>query len=424
MNDIHVLKILETRNNFDKYSTFIRPVALTKYARQIYKDIGKWYDGDDSLVEVDWESFSEWFRVIQHPTYDIDDLGNYAKLFNRLERLDTDNAQYDQIMKGFIEREYATQMVGWLMEVAEGRLSAKHFTKLQHMLTLYDNDVHRVTAQEDALITDSIEELIEQVVGGKGLDWRLPEMNISAGPLRIGNSILIAAFTNVGKTTFALSEISHMIPQFDEGMECIYFCNEENGRQNKLRCMQAIIGATSQDIIEHPTKVIQAYNDYVETNGEVFKFYWDTRMTTRFIEDTLRQHNPGLIVIDQLWNVEGFQDSGTSTEMYTALAKWVRRIASIAPTMSLHQGDGTTNGQKFLEATQLYGSKVGMQGCMDAIITLGKEVGDTVDKTERGLYIPKNKLQGGPPPFDPTQKDQRWTVYIDESRCLYNSGLM
>ena len=423
MQDIHILKILELRSNYAKYVQFIHPFALSKYARQVFKDIRTWYDGNPDMDCVNWEGFSEWFRLIQHPTYEEELLTIYSELFTRLHTFDTEDVTYDQIVQGFIERDYATKMVEYLMGVVEGEKPAQHFKKLYQMLTGYDESINRVTEQEEALITESIEELLVQVVGETGLEWRLPELNISAGPLRVGNSIMLAAAPDSGKTTMALSEMSHMIPQLEEGQECIYLCNEENGRQNKVRCVQALIGATSQELIENPVAVAQAYNMYVEEHGEPFHFYWKTNMTTRFVEETLKKHNPGLIIIDQLWNIEGFQDSSTSTEMYTALARWVRRVAAIAPTISLHQADGTSIGQKFLEMNQLYGSKIGMQGAMDAIITIGRPIGESVNDRERGLYIPKNKLPGGPSPYDATQKYQRWTVYIDHEKALYQSGL-
>lgn len=423
MQDIHVLKILETRSNYSKYSQFIRPYALSKYARQVFHDIKLWYDNNPDVDCVDWEGFSEWFRIIQHSTYDEELTEIYAKLLSRLHSFDTEDVTYEQIVQGFIERDCASKMVEFLMGVVEGEAPAKHFKKLNVMLTSYDEQIHRVTEQEESLVDESIEELLASTVGGEGLNWRLPELNISVGPARVGNNIMIAAAPDTGKTTLALSEMSYMLPQLPEDKECIYFCNEESGKQNKVRCIQALVGATNSEILTNPAEVAAKYNQYVVDNGEKFKFYWNTNMSTRFIEETIRQHNPGLIFIDQLWNVEGFGDAGTSTEMYTALARWVRRIAAVAPTISLHQADGTAYGEKWLEMNQLYGSKIGMQGAMDAIITVGRPFGSNVEDTERGLYVPKNKLPGGPPPYDATQKYQRWTVFIDPTKALYNSGL-
>lgn len=414
---------MELRSNYNKYRNFITPYALSKYARQVFKDIGVWYKNNQDTEGIDWDGFSEWFRVIQHPTYEEDETALYFKLFEKLSGVDTEDVIYDQIIQGFIERDYATKMVEFLMEVVEGRQPAKSFSKINQMLTAYDASLDKISEQEDAYISDSVEELLADVVGEGGLDWRLPELNISAGPLRVGNNVMIAAYTNVGKTTLALSETTHMIPQFKEGEELVYLCNEEQGKQNKLRCIQALTGSTSNETINNPALVAKRYNEYKEKNGEVFHFYWKPTMTTRFVEETLKLHNPGLIIIDQLWNIEGFSDAGTSTEMYTALARWVRRIAEIAPCISLHQADGSSFGVKHVEANQLYGSKVGMQGAMDGIITVGQAIGGGVNDLERGLFVAKHKLPGGPPPFDPKQKSQRWTVYIDPELALFKSGM-
>lgn len=419
MQDIHILKILDTRSNFNKYSTFIKLPSLNKYARQVYKDMTSWYKDNLDVEFIDWEGFSEWFRVVQHPTYETDLLDLYSALFERLNGLKDQDKTCDLIIKGFIDREYASRMVEFLMEVVEGRQPAQEFKQIQQFLTAYDSAVGRVTEQEESLIDAPIEELLASVTGGSGYNWRLQELNISLGPLRPKNSILVAAYPDSGKTTFAVSEMTYMINQMEEGKECLYFCNEEYGGQNKVRCVQALVGASQEELQTNTVAVATRYKEYCRTHGERFKFYHNTHMTTRFIEETIKQHNPGLIIIDQLWNVEGFADAGTSTEMYTALSRWVRRIASSAPCISIHQADGTASGVKFIEMHQLHGSKVGMQGAFDAIITIGRPFGTDIDSRERGLYVPKNKLPGGPAPYDSKQKHQKWTVFIDHDYALY-----
>ena len=71
---------------------------------------------------------------------------------------------------------------------------------------------------------------------------------------------------------------------------------------------------------------------------------------------------------------------------------WARELAKkYAPVITVHQADGSAEGVKWIDMSKLYGSKTGVQGEADAIITIGRlpEEGN-----KRYLYVPKNKLDG------------------------------
>ncbi len=104
------------------------------------------------------------------------------------------------------------------------------------------------------------------------------------------------------------------------------------------------------------------------------------------------------------------------------LAKWSRKIAQIAPCISTHQAGSECNGVKFIEMHQMYGSKVGMQGAVDAVVTLGKELNGQDQQYERGIYFPKNKLPGDKD-RDKDLKNAKWSVTIDPDRCQFKGTL-
>jgi len=417
--DINVLKILGNRSNYDKYLKFIKTQILTPYARQIFKDIKAWWTLNPDDNDIDWAGFGEWFKLTQHPNFDVSELSSYDALFDKLDEMEIDSSSIESIVRGFIDREYASRMIDALAPIAEGRQGAREFKEMDALLSQYAVQSNQVSEQAEALVTDDIEELLTQTVGDTGYKWGLEELNVSLGPLRRKNSVMVAGYVDTGKTTFATSELAHIIPQMEQGEQALYFCNEEGGEQVKVRCIQALLGLTSTEVREDKDKVVRLWREWQTENPDKFMFYYNTAMTTRFVEQTLKQHNPGIIVFDQLWNISGFADSGTNTELYTNLAKWVRRIAKQAPVLSIHQADGTCNGVKYIEMNALYGSKVGMQGAVDALITIGRPLGDDSHPNERGLYFPKNKLPGGPAPYDATQSNQKWTVMIDHDKACY-----
>ena len=116
-------------------------------------------------------------------------------------------------------------------------------------------------------------------------------------------------------------------------------------------------------------------------------------MSVYDVETLVEKYDVGLLIFDQLWKVHGFEkDAGNEVTRQTMIFNWAREMAKkIAPVITVHQADGSAEGQKWIDMGQLYGSKTGVQGEADAIITIGRlpEEGD-----KRYLYIPKNKLDG------------------------------
>jgi hypothetical protein len=107
-----------------------------------------------------------------------------------------------------------------------------------------------------------------------------------------------------------------------------------------------------------------------------------------------------LIIIDQLWKVKGFEkEATTEVDRQTRMFAWARSLAKIhCPVVTVHQADGSAEGQLWIEMNQLYGSKTGIQGEADAIITLGRSHESGYENI-RGLYVPKNKMVGDDPAF-------------------------
>lgn len=111
----------------------------------------------------------------------------------------------------------------------------------------------------------------------------------------------------------------------------------------------------------------------------------------RDVDHLLAKYDIGLIVFDQLWKVHGFDDeAGNEVVRQTMLFNWAREIAKKhAPVVAVHQADGSAEGVKWIDMSKLYGSKTGIQGEADAIVTIGRipEGGNA-----RYLYVPKNKM--------------------------------
>ena len=156
--------------------------------------------------------------------------------------------------------------------------------------------------------------------------------------------------------------------------------------------MQSALGITTRQMFEKPEKVRDVW---AERMGRPDKFilFDKADVSVHDVEMLFDKYDVGLIVFDQLWKVHGFEkEAGNEVTRQTMIFNWARELAKkFAPVITVHQADGSAEGVKWIDMSKLYGSKTGVQGEADAIITIGRlpEEGN-----KRYLYVPKNKLDG------------------------------
>lgn len=111
------------------------------------------------------------------------------------------------------------------------------------------------------------------------------------------------------------------------------------------------------------------------------------------IERVCARYNPGLIVIDNIDKVAGFEADRRDLVL-GAIYKWARTLAkTYAPILSVGQADTTGHNTKWLNENQMADSKTGKPAEIDFIIGIGRVESET-GETVRYISIPKNKLRG------------------------------
>ena len=393
--ELDLLHVLENKDNYERYSQFVQRHTVTSEVWQIIQDLQLYYDANDTL---DWDNFSTWFKVVKHPTYKEEKLAVYQAIFDRVAKHTTSSSS-DELIEALLERDYATRIADISRRVAEGE-GGSELADINQLLEGYTEESSKIAKLDEFFVEDDVASIFEHVRGGNGLNWRLPFLNYSCGPLRKGDFIIMSAFVDSGKTTMLASESTFMAPQLDEDQVILWFNNEEEGRKFKYRVMQAALGWDNAKMEKDMIATWDAYLKVLGGNSRI-KIVDNKRMDTKFVENIIKKTNPGLIIFDQLWKVFGFEKLAVNeVDRQTKLFAWGRELAGMyAPTISVHQADGTASGQLWIEQNQLYGSRVGIQGEADAIITLGRSHESGYENI-RGLYVPKNKLSGGPESVD------------------------
>lgn len=262
-------------------------------------------------------------------------------------------------------------------------------------------------------ITDDLDELVNDSLSKPGLRWRLNTLNAMLGSLRPGDFGFLFARPETGKTTFLASEVTHMAGQTDRPV--LWFNNEEQGNKVMLRCYQATLGCTMTELYRDLKGNKQKYRELTKGN---IKLYDSGTIHKKQIEAMCKQFKPGLIIIDQIDKIHGFDNDREDLRL-GAIYQWFRELAKTygCAVIAVCQADGTAEGQKWLSMAHVANAKTAKQAEADWILGIGKihEVGfDQI----RYLHASKNKLIGDSD-SNPELRHGRMEVIIEPDIARY-----
>jgi replicative DNA helicase len=381
-----------------------------------------WY-ASTSLDTIAWDNYRAWFLTVKHVPYKADKVAIFNKIFDALEAASKPaESDVKNIIEAFIERDYATKIADHTLRIAEGE--DLPLEEVGDLLTHWEKESGKIDELESKIVEGDFEELIASTLLGTGFDWRLPDLNKSVGPLRKGDFIIIGATPETGKTTALASEASFMAEQMKDDEVVLWINNEEGSDKVRLRCIQAALGWTNAKMLADPKLTYQTYLDLMG-GVDRLKIVRAEEMDVHMIDAMFKKYNPGLIIMDQLWKVPGFtREAGANEVMRQALLfnkgrEWAKKYC---PLITVHQADGSAVGQKYLDMSQLYMSRIAIQGEADAIIMIGKSNDPADADNARYLHIPKNKLSGGPL-SEASYRHGKFELLIEPEIARYRSFL-
>lgn len=314
------------------------------------------------------------------------DMGVYEPILLRVSQATPDEAAIEGFLASLRERMVASKIAFAALDVAEGKAAPE---ALRDLLAPYmEASSADSSMPKESFVSDDINVLYENAVKGGGLRWRLKTLNRALGPLRKGDFGFIFARPETGKTTFLASEVTFMAGQVDRTV--LWINNEEQGDKVGIRCFEAALGATLEQILGHRER---ANTKYRELTGGRLKIIDNATISRRDIEQLCRSLDPALIVIDQLDKIKGFDGDREDLRM-GAIYQWARELAKAhAPVIGVSQSDGSGEGIKYLTMGNVANAKTSKQAEADWILGIGVNFND--HPAVRGLSICKNKLLGG-----------------------------
>lgn len=406
--DLEILSALSSRQRYERYSRFVKLSSLTEESANILQAMGEWYSSNPSTETISWKGFSAWFVLVRNSKMDKAKLELHKQLLAILERGDVPEADIKPLLEGLAKRDYASQIADTALRVADGDSKAT-LDGVRKLLDDYDSHSGRVDEVEGYVGDFTLDRL--QSVAGPGLQWRLQCLNDGAGELREGDLVMFGKRPDSGGTTWVAQEATYMAEQMSFDENVLWFNNEEQGDKVRRRIVQAALGWTAEEIEEFLPEALEQYTDLMGGNRNKIRVYDKSRIHIKEADHAIKKFKPRLIICDQLWKFKGFEHEGDVNNQ-THLANWAREKAKEGTSViAVHQLGGDAENQLYPTMDMLFGSKTGIQGEADLIITMGRKWSM---EGKRGIFLPKNKLLT---PGDKSKRNGKWIVNIDTDRA-------
>jgi replicative DNA helicase len=420
--DLTVLRVLKTRERYERLARSLPEKALDTRTKILVADFGRFYREHPEAARLDAEAFMLMFAAV-HKTMKDEDFSVYKELIRKVVAEDVDPAIEQGLMARLVAAQAVVELADLVLQFNEGAefdLAAA----TQAVVDSYNQQVDRKVKNPQVL--DPIEDLLKEEENDTGIHWRLPCLNQHIKPMRGGDFIVVAARPDKGKTTFISSEGTHWASQLDtlfpDEKRCVMWLNNEGpGRKIVTRCFQSALNATVEELVQKSNggSIRKEYAEALGGRGGTLRIFDIHGMNNTEVEDMIRQHNPAVVVFDMIDNISfngATNNNGQRTDqLLESMYQWARMLgvkydcAMVATSQISAEGDG----QQWPTLPMLKDSKTGKQGAADVIITIGT-VNDPMLAKSRWIGTTKNKKARTGMPSSPMKE-----VMFDGDRGRY-----
>ncbi len=421
MTELDLLRVCMTRAGYEACHKYVKDGVSGEEARTILQDLAKYYD-NPVASSVDWESFSVLFFTGYHPKIDPVKKILFDSIFVRLCAAGP-LADPTPVIQHFVRLAYCGKIANEIVNITQfGKGSVEDIGEL---VDEYQSEHTLAVSPGGRKVTADMEQIVAGATRAKGLRWRLECLNRAVGPPARGDLIIVAGRPEAGKTTFVLSEVTSWLEQVNAKptpeprprIRALVLNNEEAGERILYRACQSALNLNTSDMIYHAPALGVAFNETIGTDCLVVRDV----STIQECKRAIKEEQPDIIVVHLLDKMEGFEaKGGNNADRLRTLSQWLRTLASSGKlVIGIMQAGDLAENQKWVRMNMLYGSKTGVQGEADCLITIGV-THDPLEATKRFIHLPKNKLPGGPG-TDPKERHGYFETELDADRARFTS---
>lgn len=340
-------------------------------------------------------------------------------LINRLdETVDPD------VVKGITAQLYERDFAGRAAAILNKYDAGDDVDITYELNRMASENMRRLSASTPASYIDApIEEILGDFATDRGLKLPTHLLHDHVGGLLGGDTVLVSARVDKGKTSLVAAALAHFAPQLKDlgwsGRPMLWLNNEGSGRRIIPRIYQAALKMTFNEIVElsNQGKLRSLYSQAI--CGEEIRVKDMHGANLSELEQVIEEMNPCVVVYDMLANfrVPG-GGGGNKAENIETLGQEVREMAVRHDHVCLETAQVSIEGDNMLypQYGAIKDSKTALQGAVDVMLMMGALNNPLLD-TARGFSTPKNKRHmAGKPSY------VQGEVFFDKERCVFTDG--
>ena len=388
MLEIIILKSMLDYNYYNKYFNIISQIRdLEKEYISILRSIQEYYNKYPDKKEITVDEIETYYKT-KNP-FKKDEIAN--TIFNDLKKVEINNEELIKDSLNKLAERYIAYRISLLAEEGMTGTSEGVIPEIEKQIANYYSLLEEITQEDQNIVDESLSELLQEDKDS-GLKWRCTFLQETFGGVKPGTLIHFFAYSEVGKTTLGISEATYQARQLKGTDEKIlYLGNEEPLKRTKLRAYCALCGTNKIGL----DKNVEKAEKFWKENGGNNLVFLDNVITINMVEAYMEKFKPRIVWIDQGPKVNPTHKIDSRVERLQVLYNQYRKLAKKhqCAIITLGQADKDAEKRKWLSATNVDGSKVGLQGECDGLVGIGK-IMDPEHEHIRYLSICKNKLTG------------------------------
>lgn len=406
--DLAILRACKHKPDWDKLRGYIFEAALDEHTKTMLTCFKKYFAAYPDAEVVELDMFKSMFFNRWYPNLSQDAVNTYNALFEHVMK----DLPYDQqvgLVNTLIEQELCTLVANDVEEYNSGEeidvigLLEKRLQVAKEKSTIIANNSY-----------GTIDSLEDKAASNCRYDWPIPCLAQKMRPLEGGDSVIVAALSDVGKTSFTGFLVSSF--SFQTTKPWLWFNNEGSKERIQKRIYGMLLAKESHQIeefIKDGSLSAKLHERCGRDIGEVIRVYdihgMSNKQLDELIKNTHEDTGIGGVVWDMLDNVKFMSHNNLARrdEVLEEMYQWARESGVLYdyPSIATSQQSANSEWQKWPDKMELKGSKVGKQGASDVIMFLTQETEASRD-TFRYVSTPKNKL--AIPTAPSVQDELRW----------------